>query len=135
MNDLQQIDTIPHPKAVLLKVGDAHYAIVDEKHYEWLSSFKWRAVRKQKSTYAVVSIKKGGRYRDTGMHRIIAKTLPGFVCHHKNRNSLDNREINLRNMTKKEHQLCHINNSLTVIYEQKTSNAPDTQPFLKKKEN
>jgi AP2 domain/HNH endonuclease len=70
-------------------------ALVDEKDYEWLSSFKWYAwfSPRTKGFYARRSI-----YPSTGasMHRVILDANPGQIVDHINRNTLDNRRANLR---------------------------------------
>ena len=50
------------------------------------------------------------------MHRLIAKTHYDMICHHRNRNSLDNRRANLVNMPKDDHHRLHGNDNLIVKY-------------------
>ncbi len=74
------------------------YALVDAKHYEALSQYKWSVhdAGKGKAQYAV----RGCKGRKIFMHREIMQPPPGMVVDHINRNSLDNREDNLRNCTR-----------------------------------
>ena len=74
------------------------YALVDAKHYEWLSQYKWSVhdTGPGKAQYAV----RGHKGKKIFMHREIMHTPPGMVVDHINRNSLDNREANLRNCTR-----------------------------------
>jgi len=51
------------------------------------------------------------------MHRFVAQTPFGMVCHHKNGNPLDNRQANLANQSKLEHKLYHRNNNLLRKFE------------------
>ena len=73
------------------------YALVDDKDYKELMKHKWCVTRAGNSFYAVrsSSMKKGPR-RLIFMHRQILKPPPGYQCDHKNHNTLDNRNRNLR---------------------------------------
>lgn len=99
---------------------------IDSTNYLWLSVFVWRAYRKQKSWYARTSIFANGKTRWVYMHRMIAKTPLDQVCHHRNRNSLCNLANNLVNMSKKDHQLLHQNNTLTIKFDKQDKQRPDT---------
>jgi len=48
------------------------------------------------------------------MHRFIAQTPRGMICHHRNHNSLDNRLDNLANQDKRSHTLHHQANSINI---------------------
>jgi len=87
-------------------------AIVDEDRFEALSKFAWRAVKKRFNWYAQATIQTKGGPVEISMHRFIARTPLGMVCHHINRNSLDNRRSNLLNMTKFDHRRLHADNNL-----------------------
>ena len=65
------------------------FALVDDEDYEWLSQWKWYC---STTGYAV----RGCKNRILYMHREIAKTKPGMLTDHINRNKLDNRKENLR---------------------------------------
>lgn len=82
-----------------------------------LKKFTWRAVQHKRSWYAKATIIKGDKRIDLSMHRFIAQTPPGMVCHHINRNSLDNRDENLRNMSKEKHDTECRNNGILVKFE------------------
>lgn len=94
--------------------------LIDATDWLWLSCFTWHAYRRQKSFYARTSIFANGKTRWVYMHRMIAKTPLDWICHHRNRNSLDNRDKNLINMSKKDHQFLHQNNTLTIKFEKQT---------------
>lgn len=67
------------------------YAIVDEGLFNYLSQYSWVYV----SGYAVRKKKKGEK-NNVFMHREILGAKRGQICDHINRNTLDNRGINLR---------------------------------------
>jgi len=92
-------------------------AIVSASRESALLKFSWRAVQHKRSWYAKTTIVKNGRQIDISMHRFIARTAFGLVCHHDNRNSLDNRDENLINMSKKQHDLLHTLNNILIKYE------------------
>lgn len=77
-------------------------AIVDEKWFEILSKYKWHAVKskgRDRHVYAVREaaadeVKNHGRV--VRMHRFILSAPIGKIVDHINRNTLDNRESNLR---------------------------------------
>jgi len=73
------------------------YAIVDDDDYEYLLKWLWQAQWNEdtKSFYAV-SKDNGKRI---AMSRTVMKTPVGLECDHINRNTLDNRKENLRNIT------------------------------------
>jgi len=74
--------------------------------------FTWRAVQARSSFYAKATIYKNGLQIELSMHRFVARTPWGMICHHINGNSLDNRACNLKNWDKLSHHLHHANNKL-----------------------
>ncbi len=108
----------------LIPLDDLHIAIVDGYDYQWLMRYKWRAVKSRRAYYAKTTVGVGLKQCDLSMHRLVAKTPFGMVCHHKNRNSLDNRWANLTNMTRQDHDMLHRNDTLTV----KFSDRPHLSP-------
>lgn len=101
----------------LIPLTRGKFAIVNAHREAALLKFSWRAVRHKRSFYAKTTIVKNGRQIDISMHRLIARTPFGQVCHHDNRNSLDNRNENLKNMTKKAHDLLHTLDSILIKFE------------------
>lgn len=81
----------------LIPLTKGQYAIVDDWNYEYLMQWKWAATfqKRMKKYYAFRREK--GRY--IPMASVIAKTPKGLIADHINRNTLDNREHNLRNVT------------------------------------
>lgn len=103
-----------NPRTIELTNGI--FAIIDEEDYERLSKYSWRAVKVHRSYYAKTTIEsKHGRYT-ISMHRLVAKTPRGKVCHHINFNSLDNRKDNLLNMDKTAHTQLHRENKIIVKF-------------------
>jgi len=67
-------------------------AIVDAEDYEWLSKYKWHAVKTGDKYYAYRSRNK----RSLSMHRMIMNEPKGMIVDHKDGNGLNNRRSNLR---------------------------------------
>lgn len=86
-------------------VGKYAFAIVDDDMFEELSKFKWKAKPNgnKSHTYALRTTKlPDGRTVDIRMHRVVLG-VPWDGIHdidHKNRNSVDNRRLNLRLCTR-----------------------------------
>jgi len=104
------------PYALIL-LTQGKVTIVSAHREAALLKFSWRAVQHKRSWYAKTTIVKKGRQIDISMHRFIARTRFGMVCHHDNRNSLDNRDENLINMTKEQHDLLHTLNNILIKYD------------------
>ena len=79
------------------------FAIVDDEDFEWLNRFKWNAHARQRkgnfeATREFVLRDDDGKMRPfhMGMSVFLMGTRHGYVPDHVNRNSLDNRRVNLR---------------------------------------
>lgn len=71
--------------------------IVDDEAYEWLSRWKWSALKsKTGAFYAMRSVWDGERNSYVLMHRLITEAPKGQVVDHINGNPLDNRRENIR---------------------------------------
>ena len=78
--------------------------IVDDKDYEWLSQYKWHALKGTNTSYAGRSIRNGNKKEHFLMHRLILQVPKDFEVDHRNGNGLDNRRENLRPCTKSQNQ-------------------------------
>lgn len=79
-------------------------AIVDDDIYQWLMRFKWHLKKgvSEPLGYAANSISIKGKVHTIFMHYFILPRIRGYDTDHINRNSLDNRRINLRYATRSE---------------------------------
>lgn len=103
-------------EARVIPLGGLHMALVDADLYEDLMHFRWRAVKYFRSWYARALTDPDRKHIGISMHRLIAHTPRDMVCHHRNRNTLDNRRVNLINMTRHDHEFLHKNNTLQVKF-------------------
>lgn len=108
----------------LIPLGDDKIALLDAYDYARLSRYKWRAVKSRRAYYAKTTVGVGIKQCDLSMHRMVAHTPFGMVCHHRNRNSLDNRLSNLTNMTRQDHDMLHKNDTLTIKFSDKVHASP-----------
>jgi len=79
-------------------------ALVDPELYEQLNIFHWFAKKSFNCWYAVRWTTHYSKRVLVLMHRQVAQTPRHLVCHHLNGNSLDNRQLNLLNLTAFQHQ-------------------------------
>ncbi len=96
-------------------------AIVDKDYVHVLRKFAWRAVKAKHNWYAKADILVDGKTITISMHRFVARTPFGQVCHHIDRDSLHNRRHNLVNMEKSKHTAEHTMNNLQVKFSGPTS--------------
>jgi len=113
----------------LIPVGIDLFAIVDDDLAGGLAKFHWRPRQYRRCIYAVTKVGKVPNRITFNMHRLIAKTPFGMVCHHINGNPMDNRRENLVNMSKKAHTLLHANNKICIKFE-KTNTEKKSGPVL-----
>ena len=71
------------------------FAMVDDEDFDWLSQWKWRAL---KSKYTYYAVREGPRpeRKNIFMHRLIMNTPGDMSTDHKDRNGLNNQRENLR---------------------------------------
>lgn len=100
-----------------IDLNDGSSVIVDAVLFPFLQQFKWKAHRFRKSTYAIMDTLCESSHRRIYMHRLIANTPSGLVCHHRDRNSLNNQRHNLCNMTSGEHSKLHRDDPAAVRYD------------------
>jgi len=91
----------------VIKLTQGKVAIVDVEMLPYICKWTWFAFQAKYKWYARTSVKSKKRSYHLSMHRLIAKTPSGLVCHHKNGNSLDNRKSNLTNMQRHDHENHH----------------------------
>jgi hypothetical protein len=82
-----------------IKLTQGKRAIVDDKHFKRLNKFKWYAWKSRNTWYA---IRNKDKQSDIRMHNEIIKIPKGMVTDHINHDGLDNREKNLRAVTRKQ---------------------------------
>lgn len=97
------------------------WAIVNLNWVNRLRKYAWRAERFHASIYAVTEIIVRGHPKKLRMHRLVAGTPPGKICHHKNHITLDNRPENLLNLTSKEHTALHSRSQILIKYTKNTT--------------
>ena len=86
----------------LLRIG--HFNILyDALDEPLIQSYSWRVRRSNHCFYAMARSNGRSKYRELKMHRLIAQTPAYMVCHHRNRNTLDNRRSNLLNLSQYDH--------------------------------
>ena len=92
-------------------VGHGMAALVDDRDYPAVASFRWHAQRTHGTVYAATTGPRPGIRRADGsyvggrkfyMHRLIMQPSDGYEIDHINGNGLDNRRANLRAVTHAE---------------------------------
>lgn len=71
-------------------------ALVDDEDAEWLSQWKWHAVKTKSGFYAARAVRTSGKKKVIYMHRVICDPPIGMLADHANNDTLDNRRRNLR---------------------------------------
>lgn len=102
---------------VEIPLGHGRVALIDEVDLPKVEGYTWYAIKYYRSWYARTTYTKNGVRHSLSMHRLISQTPAHQVCHHRNRNTLDNRRPNLLNLTRDEHKLLHRNNSLLIKFD------------------
>lgn len=123
----------PTKPPTLIPVGEHHFAIVDYDDAGWLKAFDWQPVKPHRTVYARANVSATGRKFHRLMHRMINLTPPNSVCHHRNRNGLDNRRFNLLNLSQEAHKLLHRNQTLLIKYDPNYRQIPDVAAHEVKK--
>ena len=94
----------------MIKLTQGQFALVDDDMYEDLDKHKWCADL-NKSMNKYYAIRRGKKLDGNNcgkklyMHRVVSGAIQGEVIDHINRNTLDNRGINLRKCTKSENAM------------------------------
>lgn len=79
-------------------------AIVDDEYYERLNQFKWYALKRPNTWYAVRNIYVENKRTAISMHREIMDASKGQEIDHKNGDGLYNLKVNLRFCTCQQNQ-------------------------------
>ena len=90
---------------VAIKLNDEHWALVDTDDYHLVAPYKWYAVRDGHNIYAATNIRKGSKYINKRMHRLILDTKKGEIVDHINRDGTDNRRHNLRIVNRAQNRM------------------------------
>ncbi|MCK9460667.1 MAG: HNH endonuclease [Proteobacteria bacterium] len=78
-------------------------ALVDDDDFEWLSQWKWCAIKHWNTFYAMrMSKTVNGKRENIQMHHAIIGKKEGLVTDHINGNGVDNRRENLRHVTHRQ---------------------------------
>lgn len=82
-----------------IKLTRGQFALVDDADYDWLNQWKWYAHKSRGVFYAVRMLsQKCGKHIEIRMHRLILGLEHGDKREgdHRNHNTLDNQQVNLR---------------------------------------
>lgn len=106
---LKKTDPLLSPLATskYILLSNRLQSIVDPDDHERLGPHYWRAKRKGNHFYAYRRRTIDGKEQIIFMHREIMNTPNNMECHHRNRNTLDNRRINLANLFPDVHRNIH----------------------------
>lgn len=99
--------TPPTDGYAVIKLTKGYVCLVDAEDYEKLSKYKWLAFKWSYRYYAVRKVVHNGKAFWLPMHRQIMHCPQGYIVHHRNFNTMDNRKKNLEVMTKEQHNWLH----------------------------
>lgn len=119
----------PNPNYAVIRIDNDFSVIVDPWSYSWLRQYPWKIYRHQRCYYAKYTFMANGKNRTAYMHRVVACTPSGYTCHHRNRQTLDNRRKNLLNMTKADHRALHQNDGLLIKFHKTAPTPIDLSAF------
>lgn len=89
----------------LIPLTRGQFATVDDEDFEFLSQWKWHALKQPKTYYAARNVKVDGKKITIWMHRLINSTPDDLLTDHINGNGLDNRRANLRSVTHQDNMI------------------------------
>jgi hypothetical protein len=103
-------------------------AIVDDADFDFLSQWKWCALRPRPTVYYAVRQDYGGEKPVLiYMHRLLTEAPRGMEVDHRNHNGLDNRRENLRVCTRRQNsQNQRVRRSATSPYKGVTRSSSQT---------
>jgi len=96
------------PLSCVIRLTHGKIAIIDPWWWVQIHHYYWQAKLGQGGWYAFRHYRYKGKKCIQFMHRLIAGTPKGMECHHKFRNTLDNREECLKNVTIAKHSAIRI---------------------------
>jgi len=91
-----------------IPLTQGQYALVDDENYDELNKHKWCAMYSKSinSFYAARNISNGrNKQKTVFMHRCILKVMNNDCIDHINHNTLDNRKLNIRDVTKSQNAM------------------------------
>lgn len=93
----------PNTPIAQIPLQAGRFALCDPDWFDYLLQFHWYAKKSFRCMYACRKVSKNGSIWFIRMHRVVADTPAHLVCHHINHNPLDNRRLNLLNLSQYEH--------------------------------
>ena len=87
---------------VEVKLTRGLVTIIDAEDLEFVSQYKWCAMRSTNTDYAVRAQRIDGKTVNFRLHRVLLNAPKGMHVDHRNSNGLDNRRENLRLCTRRE---------------------------------
>lgn len=95
------------PLCCIIPVSPGLFALVDPEDWIELRQYKWRVLKAKFCYYAVRRAWVDGKRKTIWMHHEVVGRQPGNHVHHKNLNTMDNRKLNLPQMSPHEHKELH----------------------------
>jgi hypothetical protein len=89
----------------LIPLTRGQFAKVDDEDFEFLSQWKWHALKQPHTFYAARNVTVDGKRKTIWMHRVVNKTPEGLLTDHKNGDGLDNQRHNLRSATHQDNMV------------------------------
>lgn len=105
----------------VIQLTHGKVALIDWADLEELSKYTWHARKSFSRYYAMRKVVQNGHEFWIRMHRQLTNCPRGYIVHHVNRRTLDNRRDNLEVMTQQQHKHLHINKLPRLIKHAKTS--------------
>lgn len=97
----------PNTPYIVIPLKHGRVILVDPDRYGEFRKYHWFLKWSGFRAYACRSVTVDGKKKFIRMHRVVADTPDDMVCHHINKNPLDNRRANLQNMTWFDHTKMH----------------------------
>lgn len=88
-----------------IKLTKNKFALIDNKKFELVSQYKWWAVKNGNTWYAETCVKvSDNKYKCIYMHKMLFQCMNKKEIDHINGNGLDNRDKNIRFVTRQQNQ-------------------------------